>query len=86
MRIVRIAALVALALIGLVTLLRWVVAGGRVRVEAPGRGPPRSGSRHSAELRCETHGLTVRLEADGSDEFERSRMHLRCPLCAEARS
>ena len=74
---------VALVLLALAALLRWVVRGRAATREAP---PLRAGARHSFELRCETHGLTVRLEADGADEFERSRVQLRCPLCAQARA
>ena len=81
-RFLRIAALAALALLAFSALLRWVAGGGRRPVGAPGPVPLRPGARHSAELRCELHGLTVRLEADGADEFERSRVQLRCPLCA----
>ena len=76
-------AYVALGLFALAALLRWVVRGRRSAPDAP---PLRPGARHSFELRCETHGLAVRLEADGVEEFERSRVQLRCPLCAQARA
>ena len=82
MGFIRNAAILSLALLAFAALLRWVVGAGRRKGEAPGPGPMRPGTRHSAELRCEAHGLTVRLEADGAEEFERSRLHLRCPLCA----
>jgi len=81
----RLLLLVAFAVILLVALFRWA-AGGRKKDQDTGPGPLRAGAKHSAELRCETHGLTVRLEADGAEEFERSRIHLRCPLCGMTKS
>jgi hypothetical protein len=80
-QIVRLIAVVAIVLFGIAALLRWVARGRR---EAPAGAPPplRRDARHSFELRCETHRLTVRLEADGGDEFDRARVQVRCPLCA----
>jgi hypothetical protein len=83
--ILRLVALIAIVLFAIAWLLRWV-AGAR-RAPAPDVAPPmRGGARHSFELRCEKHGLTVRLEADGGDSFERARLQVRCPLCAQERA
>lgn len=36
----------------------------------------------ASEIRCERHGIVLRLEAKTPEAYDQARFHLQCPLCA----
>lgn len=41
-----------------------------------------AGAHLATEIRCERHGLRLRLEASSQSAFDEARFHVQCPLCA----
>jgi hypothetical protein len=61
----------------LVVLTIWLVY--RLMARRPAK---RADSALASEIRCERHGIVLRLEAKTVEAYEQARFHVQCPLCA----
>ena len=73
--LLRFVGIVAVGVLALLVVYR-LLFGGRKRAARAAAG------RLATEVRCEQHGIRLRLEAATPPALDQARCHVQCPLCA----